>query len=592
MASKQAGGKQGSSETAAGSAAAANPLTGSEYAGAEVIEQALPRRFPGLTRRPKRLREWLHLKAIEIRRANPQLPADEVQQRAEQALEELYKSGTGPELMREFEASAPTSESVRPTDICQEAEMAAARWLGPIRWLISLLLEKTNRRGFSASRAIVIACFLQMAFGRERPEILATHKKLLRGHTLLSWSHDYPDEGPQYKTVCESLEKMLHCKPARAAVHCNIELIRQLAERTGPKGKPIHPDIGKIGIVDGMLVESDVPQIAGKDAGHRRILRGPGREKVRPVVYTQNGNISRFCHGYKVLLVADMATTLPLVWSLMPASADERAETLRLLRRLFEMWPECPMEVLVGDSLYDHSKDFAHDLVFKWGIQPLFPRAGEYSRHLPHVDTDGIPVCACGELMAYKDTDGRIYDARKRAKEGIPRGQEAPRLDGRLRWKCVNGRCKMKSTRPVDDPRLYTFYHRGGNHRLAFRRKALLLRRNAVESIFASTKHLGLAGKGVDRPGWADDDEMDWLLSCGLLYQTARRLVHERGLYEIAEAEADELGLLEQPSEDCPAPGPTAHELAGAREAREKVLEKPLEPRSWSGEGDGPRAPV
>lgn len=285
------------------------------------------------------------------------------------------------------------------------------------------------------------------------------------------------------------------------------------------------------------------------------------------------------------MLIADTASTLPLVWSLVPANADERKETLALLKVLFRLWPECPMEVLVGDGLYDKSKDFAHELVFGYGIQPIFPKTGGYSRHLPHVATDGIPVCACKEPMVFKDTDGNLFTAAQRAKLGIPRGQEAPRLDGRLRWKCAAGVCKTKSARPVDDPRLYTYHHRGGDHKLAYLRKALMLRRNAVESIFASVKHLGLGGRAVDRPSWADDDEMDWLVSTALVFQTGRRLIHEGGLYERAHDELERLELLEQPTLQRPAPGPSARALAAELTLRWGAIEGEAAPRSWAAGG-------
>jgi hypothetical protein len=545
------------------------------------IQQEHKQRWPGITMRPKRVREWLYLKAVELRKAHPELTLAEAALLAKEELDELTKEAASPGLLKQFAATAPSSESIRPSEVREEVEIAAVRWLAPMRWLLSYLTTRTGRRGPKAGRALVASLFLQMAFARGRPEVSESYDQLAAGHTLLSWAHDYPN-GLAYSTVCESLHKMLAAKSARALVHVNLELFRQLAEAKDDKGRLLHPDAGRFCAVDGSLIEAAVDQNPGKDDGHRRIIKGRKHCGADRVVYTnKQGNIVRFCFGYKLMAIVDLATTLPLVWSVVPANASEHKEAARLLRILFEGWPECPMAALVGDAAYDKSIDFAHYLVFRLGVQPIFPRAGTYSKHLPHVETNGVPVCACKQPMLFKDTNGHIYTAKKRAELGIPRGQEAPRLDGRLRWKCRNDRCKTISTCPVDDPRLYTYFHRGGEHKLAYLRSVLLLRRNAVESVFASLKNFGLGGKAANRPGWANDDEMDWLLSAGLTYQTARRLAHQSGLYERALEEGGSLRLLDRCTAEVPAPGPVCGELRDAVEDRQRQLERATEPRTW-----------
>lgn len=575
----------------------ANPSTkgnGNLPANTAVIEQS-PRPYsPGITMRTKRVAEWKHLTKIGLlARAREQgldLSVAEAEKQAEQAFAELRQRSNAPELVKQFEKTAPTLEAPRPSEVEEDVEIASVLRLPVIRWLSQYLLGKTNRRGFQAARAMVAAVFLRMAFARCRPEIAAVRKKLLRGHTLASWAHDYPGQGPGKSQFYASLKAMLASKSATAAVHANIELVRQLAEATNAKGKPLHPTAGQIGIVDATLVEADVPQRSPQGQGqlreqHREMLRGPGRDKVRPVVYTDGrGNITRYAHGYKLMALVDLGLNVPLCWRLVPADADERAETRKLLTVLFRLWPDCPMWALVGDALYDHSKAFAHDLLFKWGLIPVFPRAGEYAPSLPYVGSEGVPHCNCGE-MKLKDTDA-FYTAKRRAKEGISRGVEAPRLDARLRWICPNKLCDPVTTRPFDDPRLYSYLPRGGTSAKAAVRAALLLRRNQVESIFASLKHLGLGGTKQERPAWACDEGMDWLLSAGLLYLTARRAVHADGAYDQAHDEAAELGLLEQPSPADPVPGPTELELARARRDRGGRLGDAEPPRTWSAERD------
>ena len=76
--------------------------------------------------------------------------------------------------------------------------------------------------------------------------------------------------------------------------------------------------------------------------------------------------------------------------------------------------------------------------------------------------------------------------------------------------------------------------------------------------------------------------EHDLLLCAGLTFLTARRLIHETGLYDEVEDEARTLGLLEQPTLANPAPGPSELELARALREREATIGPPEAPRTWT----------
>ena len=136
------------------------------------------------------------------------------------------------------------------------------------------------------------------------------------------------------------------------------------------------------------------------------------------------------------------------------------------------------------------------------------------------------------------------------------------------------------TTRPRDNARLYTYYPRKGDHARAHLRRALLTRRNVVESIRAQLRERGLAGREAERAAWAEDQEMAWLLGTALLGLTARRVAWESGAYDFAYAEVDELGLLNQPSTTDPVPGPDELTLNRALRRRDQVLGEPQPPRS------------
>ena len=69
-----------------------------------------------------------------------------------------------------------------------------------------------------------------------------------------------------------------------------------------------------------------------------------------------------------------------------------------------------------------------------------------------------------------------------------------------------------------------------GKHWKVDLRTALLLRRNASESVFAQIKHRGVAARGVKVPRWVKtDNHAGWPTGGCLLGLTLRRLAHEDG---------------------------------------------------------------
>jgi len=291
-------------------------------------------------------------------------------------------------------------------------------------------------------------------------------------------------------------------------------------------------------------------------------------QKVGYIVYTDsNGNVTARCHGHKVVAITDLASTRPLVWTNVPASMGERDACRLLLPKLFELWPTCPMHTLIGDSLYDQEEAFAMELEFDWGLHPCFPRAGKVSRAYPHVENEGVPSCAHG-LMHREKAEG-FPDAAWRAKTGTPRGQRAREDDARIRWRCSINHpdCSPQTTRPRDNPRLYTYYPRAGDGRHAMTRRALAIRRGSIESVFSTLKNRGVGGKGLHRLKLIGDSPADWVISLAALHLTAARVAHETGAYADTYAAAEHLGYLAEPNNDEPFPYATIDEARRAASA-------------------------
>ena len=86
------------------------------------------------------------------------------------------------------------------------------------------------------------------------------------------------------------------------------------------------------------------------------------------------------CRGWSIVVITDLRTSLPLIWSLRPANEREFTGVIDLLKTLFRLWPDCPLTYLVGDAEYDQSEDLARELERTYGIHPAFYQRGTWGR--------------------------------------------------------------------------------------------------------------------------------------------------------------------------------------------------------------------
>ena len=154
----------------------------------------------------------------------------------------------------------------------------------------------------------------------------------------------------------------------REAMHTNIELVKVLAEQNPGKG------IGERLMVDGMGLAAWCKQIGrGKtdeeenyrrrhcpEAGARMTVQGP-RHK-HSIRENETGSAQKmllkgkFWRGYYRVVIADQASGLPLVWTVVDAAQDEAAAIIGVLSDLYRFWPECPAQLIAGDSAWDEDR--------------------------------------------------------------------------------------------------------------------------------------------------------------------------------------------------------------------------------------------
>lgn len=488
--------------------------------------------------------------------------------------------------------TAPSSLAVERKNVNSSVEIKAMFYEPPMAWLFDYLQD--GNRGRPAERSLTAATLFHMAnFGR--PDAINTRRHFT-GSGPTDWAYGNP-EGPNADSAFyASIKKATKTHKSGAAIHVNLDLLDRIASLKDPKtGQLWHPNAFKHCVVDGTLIEADFPQrpVAGESPqARKRALRamvGPDKEMVDYVTYGYEtgseakdgpspvGSVRKSVVGYNLVVVACMDLGLPVGWTLQPAAAgEERDGLMMLLKCIYDLRPEFPMEVIVGDGHFTIPHDMTGEIYLKYGVHTCFPRRKGDSTDNPWSGTDGVPECRHG-LMQF-EKEGEIWGAAKRRKHGLAPGTYPKQNRPRLRWRCRKGKCPSTETIMAQDWHLNTYLHHGGTHKRAALRAALLARRNIIESIFAQLKHLGPGSRWPGRARWADDDGMRWLLSLALVTMTAKRLAHESGAYYRAFEEARQLGHL---SKRDLVKAPKAPEDGSGAEARVLSSPEPEAPSTW-----------
>lgn len=533
--------------------------------------------------------------------------SDLTRTKAEERATKLVRDGQrrNPHFARVFLETRPSIKAVEKSKISYLAEIRAIVRHPGIAWLLAYL--ESGRIGRPAKRALVVAALMRMAyFGR--PDFLQT-LRMFEGRGSESWAFGHPD-GPQgLSSRYHSLSSIIKRTKPGAAIHVNFDLIDEILAMKDPEtGEPMYPDAFKYCAVDGTLIDADVPQRPPRGRSPRerkeneRLIAGPRRPMVQYVWYSRTSGSApadgpvdrdqmlRSCFGYKLVVIVCQNTGIPVIWTLLPATGDERLALRELLDALYRLRPNFPMEYIVGDGLYPMAEETLRGPYERYGIHPVFPRLEGRSPKNKWADTDGVPTCKHGLMEVHKE--GEFWGAAKRQCEGVKPGSPPPQGKGknpRLRWRCPVKdprveKCPEVSTYLKEDWHLNTYLPHLGNSKRTALRQVLTARRNTVESLFSQLKNLGVGAKWPSRARLADDDGMRWLVSLALLQITARRLIHLNSGYASALEEAYEAGHLtvdERRAFDAQLPDLTTLPEAGFEPASGP-------PSTWSVNGDLP----
>jgi hypothetical protein len=475
-------------------------------------------------RREMTLEKWRIQIRAEHESAHPGEPALsewEVDVEADRRLKRQL-ANVHPYAYREYVRTAPTLRRVNRDRVVPIREERATLALPEAAELDKRL--RVTALGRRTDRDMPVAVYKRMAFGAGRPEIRRVlrelsdpeHHSLQRayGHPLLGQS------GTSEPAVGRTLKAMLDRNDPVALLDSNVRALRRLRELG-------YPDIGRRLVVDGTPISSPRPDRQGYSAAERRLIaNGLGADLGK---HGGDDRQDKIWHGWTLLILVDLASTLPLVWMLVPASHREHPHASELLDLLLDRWPECAPEVIAGDREYD-VEGLCWTLEASYGVHPCFSRRDEVAHEYRWAQTEGVPQCARHGAMKLEQAEGFV-GGRKRLALGLVPGEEADLSGARMRWVCVA--CSARATtRPQENPRLYTYLPHGGAHPRVGLRAALLHRRNAVESVNDSLKDR-IGHGGAHSCKWLSSDrQVQWLVGGIVLGQTLRALAHESGLYE------------------------------------------------------------
>lgn len=497
-------------------------------------------------REVERFREWL---AAGVRREAPGLDEAQVHRRVDAELEHLCREYP-PGVVAALDRMAPSSRSPRRNGMYFWPELAAALALPACVTVLRQMTRTLAKRG-PASDLSGAAASLIVEAAKSGANIALASFDELTGSAAARWALANPtlpdSDSQRYRgRIRITGRRNIPGHDAGMLSRCNIELIHALRSQTDAKGRPCHPRIGQVGIIDAQRLAAPVEQVAPRGPGYLKALRRPGMELVAQSTYKHAGQYDTVI-GWKLALIVDQATMVPLVWKIVPGNAVEREVLLDdLLPTLFGLWPQCPMHTLVGDAHYD-TRSVCTQLEECYSLHPVFTRPTKQlttvrvrgGRQVKLVD--GRPPCRCGAVR-FRGRQG-FYSVEHRLRDGRRRGKLAPSVkDACIRWACPNGLCQPVSLWHQDDPCNYTWFPRGGDSTDACGRVALGIYRNIVESQFAGMKRRGIGTVDM-RALSLRDTGVVWVSGLALLLHTARRVAHETGIYGFFHDEYLELGL-------------------------------------------------
>lgn len=452
--------------------------------------------------------------------------------------EELNASEKDPKFLAALAKFKPGFLAENRSGVSRAAELAAIHRTAQASAVRDVL--KSSIMGRPLNRSFITALFEYQAYGWARPELRGAREDLLMPNPAFDYIFDNArnspgakDESSIYQTFGAMLER--HCPDV--LVEQNVEAVRALHE--------MNPLIGVRCAIDATKIAGPFQQGRCRTGSRLDEVLSRGEE-----VGQINHDGDEVTRGWYVLVIADIDSGVPIVWKTFPGTKQVQKGSIELVEQMYELWNDCPMEILVGDKEFSHGKEFSRRLIFNYGVHPIFPLRANHGKRHPYRDNKGVPFCDRHDRLMWWKQLAKFVPAKKRRAAGLEPG-ESSGTDTHMVWFCPDcqkelddeweaGRKKTSFTRTYvkNHPLLYTTMPMRGKSRTAYERKALERYRTRIEALFSAYKRRGNGHAGVGKCMWSETiREAEWLHGGTLLGITLSCLVHRDGSY-LREADA------------------------------------------------------
>lgn len=393
--------------------------------------------------------------------------------------------------------------------------------------LMTMVALGTSSHVRSARMNFETQAGLQEVFAHHEEKIAALAGRAAKPCTL----RDY--------TVClDQIQALSSTGFARRLLKANIEILKSLRE--------LYPKAGicEMAGIDGTDVAAWCVQVGRREQEEEAVIRRRTPKAGPRYINRDNessadddegaGGHSKFWRGYYLVVLVDIKTGLPIVWTLRNGDWREADALKELLFLLYELWPDCPLKLVIGDKAWDF-REYAEICLRNYGIhlvaiQKDTNRASEKvltldeHKNISGFRGDGTALCRHhGKQMT-------LVGSEFASRAGLEPGDDSDISKFRTRYRCDDcGKVYSLPTKQAWHVLTYYPHNPDGQPKRFAERAALESRRNIVESTFSSLKTVcQLALQGPRRTRLTDFDTVDTLIGLSFTVRNSLALAGER----------------------------------------------------------------
>jgi hypothetical protein len=336
-----------------------------------------------------------------------------------------------------------------------------------------------------------------------------------------------------YEQTMRQVRKIVDGVPGRA-IAANVEMLKAM--------HALHPSsCVRLGI-DGTATKAWCLQVGNRSEAEEAVIRRHASKAGPRLIERRSADgptFRTFWRGWYLVALTDLATGLPVIWTLIDANTKEADAISGLLHDLFLLWPDCPTSAIVGDNAWD-DEVLIREAIVHYGIQLVARRTRESrlkaEHHLSRFDSESISKFTGTGAAFCRTHNVQLLRVKTEfaPRRGLAPGQPSKEHLFRVRYICPreDGCGGTRGLRMLHHwaalAPLPHAKHVGREKDHAYR-LALYARRNQCEAVNSALKlgrKLGLESADRTRTPW--EPTVEALVSLSLMMKTAFVLADQR----------------------------------------------------------------